>query len=85
MLFRGGLRDAEWLVVECAELDMVGLGVEDILMAEAESSCDDMSDISSLTTVILFRYAWHRNSSCVERGWVSESVGEMCCVGRQLS
>lgn len=38
MLFRGGLREAEVLL---AELDAVGLGVEDILIA---SSCE-ISDI----------------------------------------
>jgi len=39
VLLRGGLRDAELLL---AEIDAVGDGVEDILMAA--SSCD-MSDI----------------------------------------
>jgi len=53
VLFRGGRRDAEWLVVDCAEFDAVGLGVDDILMAD---SSYDISDISSLmTTVIVLR------------------------------
>jgi hypothetical protein len=68
VLFLGGLRDAEVLL---AEFDAVGLGVEDILMAESSCDISDMllSGVTGVMTFFLSRRYFSSYSSslqCIE-------------------
>jgi hypothetical protein len=72
VLFRGGLLDAD---EPLAEADAVGLGVDDILITDAASSCEisDMHLLSSgaannsMTTAFVFPISVYRTVSVCGR------------------